>query len=158
MIVTIKFVCLFTFHETSLTLCNSIQKCTTRLEYSLSGSTRLVNFFGHDQRHVLFVLFGIHQSFYLEFQNISISHCVYQGSTQNCVFFCLLGFHPKLFFLLFIRVPPQIVFVITGFHPFLNRFFFIASGYLNFSNIVIFESKQFAIIQSSKVWEGCESF
>ena len=110
MIVTIKFVCLFTFHETSLTLCNSIQKCTTRLEYSLSGSTRLVNFFGHDQRHVLFVLFGIHQSFYLEFQNISISHCVYQGSTQNCVFFCLLGFHPKLFFLLFIRVPPQIVF------------------------------------------------
>ena len=77
MIVTIKFVCLFTFHETSLTLCNSIQKCTTRLEYSLSGSTRLVNFFGHDQRHVLFVLFGIHQSFYLEFQNISISHCVY---------------------------------------------------------------------------------
>jgi len=31
---------------------NTYQKCTTRLEYSLSGSARLVNFFGHDQRHV----------------------------------------------------------------------------------------------------------
>ena len=109
---------LFTFYETSSTLCNSIQKCIKWFAHSLS----LVNFL--DMINIMYFLsrvLGFHPKFACCGVPPKICICVYTDTIR----FFLYGYHPFLL----IRIPSVSFytdtirfFVITGFHPFLNRF------------------------------------